>query len=206
MNLIEAVIYGIVQGVAEFLPVSSSGHLALAHNFFGVEGEGDIGFVVLLHLATLLSVCIVYHKDLLLIIKGFFTLMKKLFTGKIIIGKKNQALEYGEKLFIMLVIASVPLVPMSLLADRVEYISQYSWVIGMLLIINGGVLYISDKLIKKQEDLKNSDYQKPFFIGLFQVFGVLPGISRSGSTITGGLFFGLNRQDAVKFSFLMSIP
>ena len=199
--MLQAVIFGIIQGLTEFLPVSSSGHLALAHNFFGVESESSIGFVVLLHLATLLSVCLVFYKDILLIIKGFFTLLIKLFTGRL-----KQGLEYGEKLFLMLIIASVPLIPISFLADRIEYISSISWVIGLLLILNGGMLFVADKMVKSTDDLSRSDYQKPFFIGLFQVFGVLPGISRSGSTITGGLLFGLNRQDAVKFSFLMSIP
>ena len=201
MTSLEAIIYGIVQGITEFLPVSSSGHLALAHNFFGVEGESNIGFVVLLHLATLFAVFFVYYKEVFLIIKSFFTLLAKLFTGRI-----NQGLSYGEKLFLMLVIASLPLIPMSFLADRVEYISGVSWVIGMLLIINGSMLYLADKFSKGKEGLEQSDYQKPFFVGLFQVFGVLPGISRSGSTITGGLVFGFNRQDAVKLSFLMSIP
>jgi len=207
MTVIDAIVFGIVQGIAEFLPISSSGHLALIDNFFG-KSEGDnFAFFIFLHLATLISVCIVYRKDVWQLIKGFFTLIQKVFTGKIkLFSKEKQNIDYGEKLFIMLFLASIPLVPVALIENRVEYISNYSWVIGMLLIINGAMLYISEKFTKSNDDLAHSDYQKPFFIGLFQVFGVLPGISRSGSTITGGMFFGLNRQDAVKFSFLMSIP
>lgn len=206
MSILEAIIYGIIQGISEFLPISSSGHLALAHNFFGVSDKSYLAFDVLLHLATLLAVCIVYRKDVWLIIKGFFTLLGKLFSGKIFKSNVRKNLKYGEKLFLMLLIATIPLVPISFLADRVEYIQKYSWVIGLLLIINGGMLYISDKFAKHKETLMQSDYQKPFYIGLFQVFGILPGISRSGSTITGGLVFGLDRKDAVKFSFLMSLP
>lgn len=207
MTVLQAIIFGIIQGIAEFLPISSSGHLALAHNFFKINDDNGFAFDIFLHLATLIAVCAVYHKDVWLLIKGFFTLTKKLFTGKIKLnGKIKQNFEYGEKLFLMLVIASIPLIPAALIEDKVEYISEYSWIIGVLLIINGGMLYISDKLSKNAESLENCDYQKPFYIGLFQLFGILPGISRSGSTITGGLFFGLNRQDAVKFSFLMSIP
>ncbi|HAN20286.1 MAG: hypothetical protein A2Y15_03620 [Clostridiales bacterium GWF2_36_10] len=201
MSVTMAIILGVIQGIAEFLPISSSGHLALMHNFFGVSDKNNLAFDILLHLATLFAVCIVYRKDVWLIVKGFFTLIKKLFSGEI-----KKGLDYGEKLFVMLVIASIPLIPIVLIKDKVEYLSEISWVIGILLIINGIMLYISDKLSKNEETLQRSDLQKPFFIGLFQVFGVLPGISRSGSTITGGLFFGLNRQDAVKFSFLMSIP
>ena len=203
MTVAQAVLFGIIQGIAEFLPISSSGHLALAHNFFKINDDNGFAFDIFLHLATLVAVCIVYYKDVWQIIKGFFSLVKKLFTGKIKLAKgKKTNFEYGEKLFIMLVIASLPLIPAALIEDKVEYISSYSWIIGILLVINGAMLYISDKLVKHSESLSDSDYQKPFYIGLFQLFGVLPGISRSGSTITGGLFFGLNRQDAVKFSFL----
>lgn len=207
MSVLQAIIFGIIQGIAEFLPISSSGHLALAHNFFKINSDNGFAFDIFLHLATLISVCVVFRKDVWLLIKGFFSLLLKLFTGKIKFGKNAmQTFAYGEKLFLMLVIASIPLVPAALIEDKVEYISNYSWIIGLLLIINGAMLYISDKLTKSNESIAECDYQKPFYIGLFQLFGVLPGISRSGSTITGGLFFGLNRQDAVKFSFLMSIP
>jgi len=195
-----------VQGIAEFLPISSSGHLALGHNLFGAEESNYLPFDVLLHLATLVAVCLVYYRDVWLIIKGFFTLIKKLFTGRLFGKGLREKLNYGEKLFVMLLIATIPLIPISLLTDKVENIQKVTWIIGLLLIINGLMLYLADKMNTGNDDIKKSDLQKPFYIGLFQVIGILPGISRSGSTITGGLFFGFNRQDAVKFSFLMSIP
>ena len=97
MSVLEAVIYGIIQGIAEFLPISSSGHLALAQNFFGTDTEHGFAFNIALHLATLLSVCVVFRKDVLALIKGFFSLVKKLFTGRI-----KEGLESGERLFLML--------------------------------------------------------------------------------------------------------
>jgi len=206
MTVAEAIIFGIVQGIAEFLPISSSGHLALGHNLFGAEESNYLPFDVLLHLATLVAVCLVYYRDVWLIIKGFFTLIKKLFTGRLFGKGLREKLNYGEKLFVMLLIATIPLIPISLLTDKVENIQKVTWIIGLLLIINGLMLYLADKMNTGNDDIKKSDLQKPFYIGLFQVIGILPGISRSGSTITGGLFFGFNRQDAVKFSFLMSIP
>jgi len=109
MTVAQAVLFGIIQGIAEFLPISSSGHLALAHNFFKINDDNGFAFDIFLHLATLVAVCIVYYKDVWQIIKGFFSLVKKLFTGKIKLAKgKKTNFEYGEKLFIMLVIASHP--------------------------------------------------------------------------------------------------
>lgn len=205
MSIIEAILYGLLQGIAEFLPISSSGHLALAQNLFGasgIEGNDYLAFNVLLHLATLAAVCTVYRKDVWLVIKGVISLCKKLFTGKLDFKK----LEYGEKLFIMLVFATLPLVPAVLIKDWLEAVSSVSWAIGLLLIINGAVLFISDKLSKGCATLKRSAPVKAFFPGVAQIFGLMPGISRSGITITGGLLGGFKREDAVKLSFLMSIP
>ena len=202
MSILEAVLYGLLQGIAEFLPISSSGHLALAHNFFGAEGESYLAFDILLHVATLLAVAIVYYKELGLVIKGFFTLAGKLFSGKL----KHEPLAFGERLFLMLCLATVPLVPVALLSDYVEALGNTSWLIGLLLIFNGGMLFVSDRLAKGQFTLEKAGFLRPFVIGCVQMLGVLPGISRSGSTITGGRLCGLTREDAVRFSFLMSVP
>ena len=176
MNLLEAVLYGVLQGIAEFLPISSSGHLSLAHNFFGTEGVQYLAFDVLLHLATLFAVLIMYRKEVLLIAKGFFTLMGKLFTGRL----KKSPLDFGEKLFLMLCVASIPLVPAALLSDYVEAVGGISWIIGCLLIFNGLMLWCSDRLAEGKIDLENAGWLRPFLVGCVQMIGVLPGISRSG--------------------------
>ncbi len=204
MSVIEAVIYGIIQGIAEFLPISSSGHLALAQNFFGTQAENSFAFNIALHLATLLSVCVVFRKDVLALITGFFSLVKKLFTGKL-----KQGLDSGEKLFLMLCVATLPLVPVKLLGldETVEAISTVSWIIGILLIINGTMLFVSDRLKQTELKAENGGYLRPLGVGIVQaLIGIMPGISRSGSTITGGRIFGFSREEAVRFSFLMSIP
>lgn len=204
MGILEAVIYGIIQGIAEFLPISSSGHLALAQNFFGTQTENGFTFNVALHLATLVSVCIVFRKDVLMLFKGFFSLCKKLFTGRI-----KQGLDSGEKLFLMLVIATLPLVPVKLLGldEAVEALSGISWAIGALLIFNALMLVLSDRLKGEKLTTESCGYARPLGVGIVQaVFGILPGISRSGSTITGGRIFGFSKEEAVRFSFLMSIP
>lgn len=202
MGVLESILYGILQGIAEFLPISSSGHLALAHNFFGAEGEQYLAFDILLHLATLFAVLIMYRKEVWLIAKGFFTLMGKLFTGKV----KKTPLEFGERLFLMLCVASIPLVPAALLSDYVEAAGGTSWLIGCLLIFNGCMLWFSDRLAAGKITLDQAGWRRPFLVGLVQMMGVLPGISRSGSTITGGRLCGFTREDAVRFSFLLSMP
>lgn len=204
MSVPEAIIYGIIQGIAEFLPISSSGHLALTQNFFGTDTEHGFAFNIALHLATLLSVCVVFRKDVLALIKGSFSLVKKLFTGRI-----KEGLESGERLFLMLCVATLPLIPVKLLGldETVEAISSVSWIIGALLIFNGAMLFVSDRL--KQTDLsaERGGYLRPLGVGVVQALvGIMPGISRSGSTITGGRIFGFSREEAVRFSFLMSIP
>ncbi len=204
MGILEAIIYGIIQGIAEFLPISSSGHLALAQNFFGTETEYGFTFNIALHLATLISVCVVYRKDVLELIKGFFSLIKKLFTGGL-----KQGLDSGEKLFLMLCVATLPLIPVKLLGldEAVEALSKISWAIGALLIINGIMLVISDRLRGEGIDSEKGGFLRPLGVGVMQAtLGILPGISRSGSTITGGRIFGYGKEQAVRFSFLMSIP
>ena len=204
MNIFDAVFYGIVQGIAEFLPISSSGHLALMQNFFSKGESSNFAFNIALHFATLISVCIVYRKDVYAIIKGFFSLVKKLFTGKI-----KQSLNEGERLFLMLCIATAPLVPVKLLGfdEYVKALTGISWVIGGLLIINGVMLFVSDRLKNSNLAVKDGGYLRPLGVGVVQaIIGVMPGISRSGSTIIGGRILGYSRESAVKFSFLMSIP
>ncbi|MBO5870213.1 MAG: undecaprenyl-diphosphate phosphatase [Clostridia bacterium] len=204
MGIFEAIIYGIIQGIAEFLPISSSGHLALAQNFFGTETSGTFAFNIALHLATLVSVCVVFRKDVLVLINAVFSLIKKLFTGKL-----KEGLDNGEKLFLMLCVATLPLIPVKLLGldESVEALSSISWAIGMLLIINGVMLVISDRLSGGKANAENGGFVRPLGVGIMQaMIGILPGISRSGSTITGGRILGYTREEAVRFSFLMSIP
>ncbi len=204
MSILEAIIYGFIQGVAEFLPVSSSGHLALAQNFFGSETENGFAFNIALHLATLISVCVIFRKDVIMLIKSFFSLIKKTFTGRL-----KQGLDSGERLFLMLCLATLPLIPIKLLGvdDKIEELSKFSWVIGILLIINGTMLVISDKLKTGEKTVENGGFLRPLGVGIVQAFvGIMPGISRSGSTITGGRLFNYSREEAVRFSFLMSIP
>ncbi|MBE6607432.1 MAG: undecaprenyl-diphosphate phosphatase [Ruminococcaceae bacterium] len=203
MSIWEAIFYGIIQGLTEFLPVSSSGHLAMLQNILGFGEEMDaVAFNVLLHLGTLIAVFAVYYKDIFGLVKSFFSLCGKLF------HKNFKLSEYTlhEKLVIYIIIGTLPLVPMILIEDYLDMVSSYLVIIGALLIFNGLVLMISDKLSRGNRTLDEIKPKNALLIGLCQAVALLPGISRSGSTITGGLLNGLERPDAVRFSFLLSIP
>ncbi len=201
MGIGESVIYGILQGITEFLPVSSSGHLAILHAFLGDTGTTSAAFDVMLHIATLLAVCAVYGKEITSVIKGFLSLLKKLFCGKL-----KSELNGDEKLFLMLCIASLPLIPAAFLDGFVSGVRSKLWLIGTLLIINGIMLFISDRAQEGGLDIMSFGYKNAFTVGIVQLFAVLPGISRSGSTVTCAVSLGIKRDDAVKLSFLMSVP
>ena len=203
MSILEAIFYGIIQGITEFLPISSSGHLAMLQNIFGFgENMDAVAFNVLLHLGTLAAVFAVYYKDIFGLVKSFFSLCGKLFHGNFKISEYTM----HEKLVIYIIIGTLPLVPMLIVEDYLDMVSGYLVIIGALLIFNGLVLMISDNLSRGNKTLDEMKPKNALLIGLCQAVALFPGISRSGSTITGGLLNGLERPDAVRFSFLLSIP
>lgn len=202
MTLTEAVVCGVIQGLAEFLPISSSGHLALAHSFFHVgTPEGCLAFDLLLHLGTLIVVFVFYHKEIFSLVPAFFTMSAKLVRGRIHISSWSK----NERFVLFLIVATLPLAAAMLWEDQVEMLSAYPKIVGALLAVNGIVLLLSDRMtgyIQKRE-------LSPLCalgIGVFQLAATFPGISRSGSTISGGMLVGLSREDAVKFSFILSVP
>lgn len=204
MTIVKAIILGLIQGITEFLPVSSSGHLAIAGRIMGMNPEGDdlLSFNILLHVATLAAVFIVYREDIFCMIKAFFAMLGDLFSGKGLGLKKD----VYRRLVIMLVVGTLPAVVVALspLGDVIE--NAALWLIGVFLIITALLLYISDKLASGKKTLENMSLGNAVAIGCFQALGTMPGISRSGSTIVGGLFAGLDKNVAVRFSFLLSIP
>lgn len=183
MSILYAIILGIVQGLTEFLPVSSSGHLVLVNKLFGESG--DFLFVaILLHLATLLAVVIVFRKDILYLIRHPFSLEAK-------------------KLYI----ATVPTVIIVLIFEGFIENTFGGNLLPYCFLITAILLFIAEMLKDKKPSLKKEiSYRSAFLMGISQGIAVLPGISRSGSTICTGLFAGENREEVAKFSFLMSIP
>ena len=168
------------------------------------DGGAITAFNVLLHAGTLIAVFIVYWRDIFALIPAFFTLCGKIFRRKFSFRHYNQ----NERLLVLMVIATLPLVVIAVtgLDDYLEAINGCLWAIGAILVFNGFVLLLSDRVGKQNKDVSDLKLLSALGVGLCQMCALLPGLSRSGSTITGGLLTGLRREDAVKFSFLLSIP
>ena len=212
MEIIKAIILGLVQGITEFLPISSSGHLSIFQHFLGVSGEGSLLFSVLLHLGTLIAVFIVFHKTILELITEFFDLIKIIFTGKF----KFSNLEGKKKMLFMFVISCVPLllllVPVGNDMKLMDVLSGFSEddsivVEGFCFLVTGVLLLISTYISKKKTLTDDVTPTKAAAIGLAQVFAAgFPGISRSGSTISTGMIFGVSKETMVEYSFILGIP
>ncbi|MCL2828954.1 MAG: undecaprenyl-diphosphate phosphatase [Oscillospiraceae bacterium] len=197
-----AIFLGFIQGVTEFLPVSSSGHLAIFQSF-GLEDihERHLFFDVLLHLGTLVAVCIVYRKDIVEMVRATISLVRP---GRG--DEENPVAPSKARLALMLIIATLPMVLAIPLQSTVRQLGNRMWFVGLMLLITGGVLFFSDKLARGRRGEKNMTVKNALVIGFIQFVAVLPGLSRSGLTITAGAMTGLDRGFAVRFSFLLSIP
>ena len=203
MSYLMAILMGIIQGVAEFLPISSSGHLALFQQFFGmrdVESEYML-FTVLLHFGTLISVLIVYWRDVVEMIREFFLGIAAL------AGKDNGAPPPPARRMVMLIIiATLPLFVMVFLKDAVNAIFSNSIMVSLALLATGCILFFSDRMARGRKTAKNATVADALIVGCGQALAVIPGLSRSGTTISVGMMRGFDRSFAVRFSFLMSIP
>lgn len=203
MTTFQAIILGLIQGLAEFLPISSSGHLALAQHFFGINSDSVLIFAVLLHVGTLISVFIVYWKDILGLIYEFFGTFADLVKTKRFDVNKNAT----RRMCWLIIVATVPTAVIGFLFDE-KFEKLYSNVlaIGICLVITGCILFAAEKWGKNLYGIKNTKFKHAITVGILQGCAIAPGISRSGSTIVGGLACGLKREWAVRFAFLVSIP
>ena len=203
MTYFQAIILGIVQGLSEFLPISSSGHLALLQHFFGIQSDNVMMFTVMLHVGTLVSVFIMYWSDIWALIKEFFLMIADLCTGKGLRLKERPV----RKLGLMIIWATIPTAIMGLLFnDFFESLNSKLWAIAIGWIITGFMLYFSEKISRNRNGIEEMRFRDGFLIGVLQGIAICPGISRSGSTMVGGLSTGLRREFAVRFAFLISIP
>ncbi|MDL2258583.1 undecaprenyl-diphosphate phosphatase [Eubacteriales bacterium OttesenSCG-928-K08] len=182
MTIWIALLLGIVQGLCEFLPVSSSGHLVLLHNIFGIE-EGAMFFTIMLHVGTLVAVFVVYRKEI-------WELLRRPIQKKV-----------G-----MLLIALVPTVVIALLFKDFFEDAYSGRFLGFGFLLTAAILYASERTKSKQKTAESMNAKNALCIGLMQSVAILPGVSRSGSTIAGGLFCGMDKKAAADFSFILSIP
>ncbi|MCI8609178.1 MAG: undecaprenyl-diphosphate phosphatase [Firmicutes bacterium] len=203
MTYFEAAILGLVQGLAEFLPISSSGHLALLEQVFGIKEDQVLLFAVLLHVGTLVSVFIVYWKDIWELILELFLTIKDLCTGKGLRLKERPV----RKLGVLIIIATIPTGLIGIIGgDFFDSLYTSVMPIGIGLIITGFLLFLAERFGDSRRGLEQMNFRNAFFIGLVQGVAICPGISRSGSTLFGSLICNLDRKFAVKFVFLISIP
>ncbi len=204
MTVFDGIFQGIIQGLTEFLPVSSSGHLALYQYFSGNSGEGALSFSLLLHLGTLLAVVIVFREDIISLIKELFLSIKDIFTGKFTI--KNASPE--RRLLLLLIVATLPLFLVVPFMSYIESLAEDSSILieGICFLITASLLFFASKSGSGQTDSSKATFKSAAFVGLAQILALLPGVSRSGSTMSAGLLRGYKKSYAVKFSFLMGIP
>lgn len=217
MSLLQAIIMGIIQGATEFLPVSSSGHLALFKILFHVNTDTGLMFDVMLHLGTLIAIFAVYYKDIIRMVVEAFKIIRDVFINIVRFFRNKFGKEENEYLkivtngyrkFVLLVIVStIPTGIIGLVAsDFVEMASEILLIPGICLIITSILLFISDRIQGGNKGPKNVSYTNGFIIGICQGIATLPGLSRSGTTIVACLISGFDRRFAVKYSFIMSIP
>jgi undecaprenyl-diphosphatase len=192
---------GLVQGLAEFLPISSSGHLAIAENLLGMETAVPEFFDVLLHLGTLLAVFVAYWGEICEMIVEFFRGI-----GDIVHGTTPRQVPPARRLILLIVVATLPLLLVLPFHKKVQALSGNMVFVGAALVVTGFLLFVCDLLRKGKKTEGRATVADALIVGVAQAIATLPGISRSGMTISAGCFCGFERKFAVRFSFLMSIP
>lgn len=205
MNILDAIILGIIQGLSEFLPISSTGHVTLAGKLLNLvpeqHPESWTSFIAVIQLGTMAAVLIYFAKDIINIIKDFFK--ENLFERK-----KLSEQNLNARLGWMVIIGTIPVVIIGLaFKDVIEgSLTKNLYVIAYSLIGLAIILAIAEKVAKFKRDFHELTIKDSIIVGIAQSFALIPGASRSGTTITGGLFMGLKRDVAARFSFLLSIP
>lgn len=204
MELYQGIILGITQGLTEFLPVSSSGHLVLVQMFFGIT-QSQLTFDISVHMGTLLAVLVIYASDISAMLRSVIGVVSQAVALKPVthLFKEDKNLQLAG----LIVMGSIPTAIIGLVLKQFEHILFTSEIlVGFMLILTGTILWISRNYYYSENPPPRFGIKKAFFVGISQGIAVIPGISRSGTTIAAGMFMGLDRHTAAKFSFLLSIP
>lgn len=205
MSIIEAIVLGIVQGITEFLPISSTGHVTLTGKLMNLISEDSpekwTSFLAIIQLGTLLAVLIYFGKDIINILKDFFS-------QNLVNRKKFGEQSQNSKMGWLIIVGSIPIFTLGLLLKEIIEgpLTKNLYVITFSILFFAVMLAVAEKAASFKKEMKDISITDALLIGLAQVFSLVPGSSRSGVTITGGLFVGLTRETAARFSFLMSIP
>ena len=202
MTLWMALVLGLVQGVAEFLPISSSGHLTLLQHFFGME-EPDALYNILLHFATLIAVCVVYWRDVVDMIVEFFRGLAALFSRK---GAREERPPEARRLVLLVILGTLPLFLILPIEDLVEGLGTSPAFVSIALLVTGCILFLSDRYGGGKKTARTATMKDSLLVGLAQGLATIPGLSRSGCTISAGMALGFDRTFSVRYSFLLSLP
>ena len=201
MTVFSSFLLGLIQGVAEFLPISSSGHLAIAQNLLNLQAEIPEFFDVLLHLGTLLAVFVAYWQDIKDMVVEFFHGI-----GDLAHHSTPSPVPPARRLILLIILGTLPLFLVLPIKDKVQGLSNNMVFIGAALIVTGFLLFASDMVKKGRKNERTTTWLDVLIVGVGQAIATIPGISRSGMTISAGCFMGFERKFAVRFSFLLSIP
>ena len=202
MTIANAIIFGLIQGIAEFLPISSSGHTAIVQNLFGltVADENHMLFKALLHLSTLIAICLMYRQDLVEMWDGCIT------TFTTSDRKLREKARFGARQLLMLLIGTLPMLLVFPIHNLVGELLNHTILIGIIMILTGFLLYAASHFLPGRKDGKNITIVDAVIIGVCQLVAVIPGMSRPGVTIAAAMGCGIDREYAVKFSILLSVP
>lgn len=204
MSVISAIFQAIIQGLTEFLPVSSSGHLSLYQHFTGNSGDGALLFSAILHLGTLFAVFIAFWDTIWDLICEFVRMVKDIFKRQFSFKEMNA----DRRAVLMVILSTAVLIPFYIFKDFFEGFAEDSTIFaeGICFLYTAAILFLADKCSKGNKKLGDITVKDSIFVGFFQSIALLPGVSRSGSTISAGLFSGFARETAVKYSFILGIP
>lgn len=217
MTILQAILLGIIQGITEFLPVSSSGHLAIFQNIFKIDTGGSMLFDVMLHVGTLAAVFVVYRKDIMKMILEALRICVDIAANiKIWISNRrdDEALRYRRiihnnyrKFVVLILVSTIPTGVIGYTAKSLVSAASATLIVpGVCLLLTGVLLIVADFTEDGKKIPRDVSYTNGFFIGIAQGLSTLPGLSRSGTTITACLLSGFDKRFAVKYSFLMSVP
>lgn len=206
MEILQAILLGIIQGISEFLPISSSGHLIVLPRIFGWHDEG-LAFDVALHFGTLIAIILYFYNDWIEIFKKSYFINQ---VCKIFVDRKREFFEIKklkEDLLAIIIISTIPGILAGLfLEKRAETAFRNPLLVGFSLLAGAILLFFADKIGKRNLKEKDITLKTGIITGLLQMFAIIPGMSRSGTTISAGLIMGLDRATAARFSFLLATP
>lgn len=204
MNIFEAILQGIIQGLTEFLPVSSSGHLSLFQHFTGLSGEASLMFSVFLHFGTLLSVVVAFRRTIVELIRAALSFVYLLFTGNL----SRERIRGHRRLLALLFVGLLPMLASYFLRDFFSGLASDGDIVveGCCFLLTALLLYLADHTASGRRGMNDTGCRSALVVGAVQGIAPLPGLSRSGSTLAAGMLTGMSREFAVEFSFLLGLP